>query len=287
MRRTVVLALLLAVSGCGGDTPGGAQPDTAEREVGRTEAADTQERTVSLNGRTLVLDGFAGDVRIETDARAPGVRVRFRRVARGATQASARNRLGLMRIDEAGDEEIYQYVWRAETDPSEGLSVDAVATVPPGTSVVVRLESGGVAADGLSGDLDVVIGSGAIVMGRIASPRLRVVVGTGDVTINALRLPTGAVWGLEAGAGSLDLSLPRDASARINATTGAGRVRDRGLNLTQVERSEGAAGGRLRARLGDGSATVRLHAGAGSVFVGGPTDIDGTELGQVADSSDA
>ncbi len=273
-----LLFLFLALAGCRQGTAPGPL-------AGRAEATAAEERTVALGGRTLVLDGFAGDVRVETLAGATGVRVRFVRRARGATEASARERLAAVTIEEGSDADLYQYVWRANRPDGiaeDGLSVDVVATVPTGSAVVVRTLAGGVAVDGPLGDLDVGVGSGTVIVGRAAARRLRVDVRTGDVTVIAAAFPAGARWTVETAAGDVDLSVPDGASARIDASTDAGRVADRGLpEAARVVRSGGPAGERLDATLGRGGADVRLHTAAGTVTVGGATDIDGTETGQV------
>ncbi|HEX8386933.1 MAG TPA: DUF4097 family beta strand repeat-containing protein [Rubricoccaceae bacterium] len=285
MLRTLTLTLAV-LSGCqpGGDPGQVASEALSGALSGRAEVVETEERTVGLDGRTLVLDGFSGDVRVETSASVTGVRVRFDKRARGATEASARERMGAIRIEEASDDAIYQYVWRAG-ELTGGLSVDAVAVVPPGTKVVVRTGAGGVAADGALASLDVEAGAGTVVVGRVSSRTLRVDVGAGDVTVNAAAVPAGAQWTVETGAGNLDLSVPPGASLRIDAESGAGRVTDRGLGRARVERSGDPGDGRLQATLGRGEGTVRLRTGAGDVTVGGPTDIDGTESGQTSGSS--
>ena len=233
---------------------------------------------MTLGARTLVLDGFAGDVRVETDPAAVGARVRVTRRARGATDASARARLALVTVETGGDETLYQIVWRANAAPSEaGLRADVVATVPPGTRVVVRTLAGGVALDGPLGDVDVGVGAGAVLVGRAAARVLRVDVQAGDASVSAAGIPPGASWTVETGAGSVDLALAPDANVRVDASSDAGRVDVRGLAGAQVQR---ASGSRLVATLGRGAARVRLHTAAGNVRVGAATDIGGTESGQ-------
>ena len=275
MRHAALLAVLLAapLAGCRQSEPGAL--------AGRAEATATEERTVALGGRTLVLDGFAGDVRVETDAEATGARVRLVRRALGATQASASERLARVTVETGGDGELYQIVWRANLpggamDGAAGLSADAVATVPPGTDVVVRTLAGGVAADGPLGSLDVGVGAGTVVVGRAASRRIRIDVRAGDVTVNAASVPAGAEWTVETAAGDVDLALPPGAALDLDASTGAGALVDRGLGARVPA---GAAA--LRTRLGAGGARVRVRTGAGTVTLGRATDIDGTETGTV------
>lgn len=267
-----VLALVL--SAC--------QPGEAP-QPGRTEATAVEERTVALGGRLLVLDGFAGDVRVEVDSAATGVHVRLVRRASGATQASARERLARVTVETGGDDEIYQVVWRANSpggamEPDDGLRADAVATVPPGTPVVVRTLRGGVAVDGPTGDLDVGVGAGEIVVGRASALRLRLDARTGDITLAAAGIPPGAEWTVETLAGTIDLSLSSGTNVDLDASTDAGRIVDRGLDAD----SPGATGQtERRITLGRGGARLRAHTAAGTVTLGQPTDIDDTETGQV------
>ena len=168
-------------------------------------------------------------------------------------------------------------MWRASGN-EDGLSVDAVAVVPPGARVVVRTGAGGVSADGPLADLDAETRAGSVVVGRASGARVRAASGAGDVSLSAAQIPAGARWTAETASGSVDLSIPAGASAQISAETGAGSVDVRGLPGAAVERS---GGGRASVRLGAGEARVRLATRAGSVTVGQTTDVDGTEAGRV------
>ena len=242
------LALLL-LAGCRDAAP--------PAPVGRTEATDAEQRTIPLGGRALVLDGFAGNVRVETDETMTVAQVRLVRRARGATEASARARLPAITVETGGDDEIYQIIWRADRPDSiqeDGLSADVVAIVPPGTPVVVRTAAGGVAVFGPTGDLDVGIAAGTVQVERATTTRLRVDARAGDVAVSATELPAGAEWSVGTGAGSVDFSVPDGASVRVEAQTAAGTVR--GAEPYQT-----------------GRARVRLRSGAGDVTVGRTTDV--------------
>ena len=267
-------ALALVLSAC--------EPGEAP-QPGRTEATAVEERTVALGTRTLVLDGFAGDVRVEVDPAATGVHVRLVRRALGATPGSARERLARVTVETGGDDELYQVVWRAyspggQMEPDDGLRADAVATVPPGTPVAVRTLRGGVAVDGPTGDLDIGVGTGEIVVGRAGARRLRLDTRAGDVTLAADGIPAGAAWTLETLAGNIDVALAAGANVDLDASTDAGRVVDRGLGA--ADPADGAETQR-RVTLGRGGARLRAHTAAGTVTLGQATDIDGTEMGRV------
>ena len=112
---------------------------------GRATVRDTLARTVDLRGRTLVLDGHDG--RVEIDTAAGPATLQFVRTARGATRASAEERLASVAFYEVEADALVQFVWASEL---EGTDVQATARVPPGADVVVELDRGTIRAHGLA-----------------------------------------------------------------------------------------------------------------------------------------
>ena len=116
-----------------------------EPRPGREAARDTLTRSLDLRGRTLVLDGHDGAVRIRA---APVERVELVliRTARGLTMGSAAERLGSLALYEVEGDEVAQFVWTSEL---EGTGVWADVQVPPGADLVVELDAGTIYARGL------------------------------------------------------------------------------------------------------------------------------------------
>lgn len=256
--RPALAAALVAAAlvGCDGETFPFAR--------GRVEATDTHTRTLVLEGRELVLDGFAGRVTLREVPRSDDrVVARFTRRARGATLASAADRLHGVGVDEAGDGALYQFVWR--TTLAAGASVDADVAVPPGTRIVVRLGEGALAAEGLTGGLDAEVGSGPVELSRHAAPATRVHTGRGPVRLTASAVPADATWTLSTEAGPVRLVVPTGAGLVLDAQTGAGRFVVPPLG--GETRTESPDGTRLRGTLGGGGASITLRSGLGSVHV--------------------
>lgn len=261
-RAAAGLLLLVALSACRSGDDVATDAD-GELVRGRLEATDVETRAVRLDGRTLVLDGFAGTVTLTADASATEVSAQFTRRARGATEASARERLADVTLEEAGDGELYQYVWRTRLDA--GASVDAEVTLPPGAAIVLRLGAGTLQATGLTGSLDAEVGAGTATLDSTSLSALRLDVGSGTVAVDAVRVPTGAAWTLETGAGTITLGLPARASVRVDARTAAGGVSAQGLAFTDERLSGGPADRRFRGTLGTGAASVEASTGAGAI----------------------
>ena len=254
MRRLFLLLPLLALAAC---EQGG---------VNTTEATAEETRGVRLDGRELVLDGFAGDVSVTAVVGLDEAEVVFTKRAMGTTEAQAEGRLEQIRIEEAGDGEMYQFVWR--TDLEGTGSVDAEVRVPLATDVVVRLGAGEIAANGLRGTLDAETGSGDLRVNHVRSSSLKLKTGAGDVTAGAAFIPAEGSWTLDAGSGSLTLLIPAAASVRVEAESSAGALDlDPALPFESARQRGGPAGVDFRAQLGEGQARVRAKTGAGNVEI--------------------
>lgn len=232
---------------------------------GRAQATADTTLTVALGGRTLVLDGVAGDVTLVRDSTlADAADLVLTRWARGATRASAARRLPGVRIATASDADLAQVVWRG-ADGAPGFGADARVHVPPGTSVVVRLGAGSVSTRALDGGLDAETGGGTVRLDAHTGDRLRVRVTQGLADVRAARVPPEGRWFVSVGAGDVALALPSASSATVLASTAEGRVTTGALPVTVVERRVLGPRSRLRARLGEGAAVVRVETAVGDV----------------------
>ncbi|MFN3597858.1 MAG: hypothetical protein ACK41D_11375 [Rubricoccaceae bacterium] len=249
-----LLVAVLALAACRGSD---------DDLTGRAVATATEERSVALEGRTLVLDGFAGDVRVLADPTLSEVRLRAERSARGATDGSAAARLEGVTLREAGGADLYQFVWRTEHEA--GTRVDVEVRVPPGTAVTLRLGAGDLVAEGLEGALDAELGAGTATATGLTASEVRLRTGSGALEVEARALPAGAAYTLETGAGEIVLALPAAASVNVEAETRAGQVRLGDLPFEGPRLTTSGGQARFRARLGRGQARVEARTGAGDV----------------------
>ncbi|MEL6617010.1 MAG: hypothetical protein AAFQ43_14810, partial [Bacteroidota bacterium] len=127
MRRLLLLPLLLFTGCFSADGLG-------------DEIAVDEPRTVRLDGRQLILDGFAGDVRLTAVPGLEDAEVLFTKRASGVAEAQAEGRLAQIHIRQAEDDELVQFVWR--TDLEGAGTVDAEVRLPLDADVVVRLGTG-------------------------------------------------------------------------------------------------------------------------------------------------
>jgi hypothetical protein len=125
----------------------------------------------------------------------------------------------------------------------------------------LRTGDGSIEARNLDGRVEADSGDGHIRMdGRFEALNVK----TGDGSVNTNVLPgskMAAAWTLRTGDGSVDLSLPSDFQADINATTGDGHI-SLGIPVTvegTFSKSE------VRGKMNGGGQTLTIHTGDGSI----------------------
>lgn len=250
---------LLVLAACGGS-----EGEAGDLLAGRARASEAEVRRVDLAGRTLLLDGFAGTITV-AGTNEPGTRavLRFERVARGATEGSARRRLDGVRIEEAGDAEVVQYLLRAS--PDEGAEVNVRAQVPRAAALQIRLGTGTVYLSGAGGEVGVEVGGGPIRATGLAGRRVALRTGAGAVEAAAERVPDRADWRFETRAGGITVTLPTGAPARVEAEARTGVIRVDGLAFRDERLDRRAAGARFSGRLGEGTGRIVARADVGRI----------------------
>jgi len=259
-----LLGALALLGGCRAD--GGAGRAGGFLQPGREVAAEQGERAVRLGDRTLVLNTPAGHVRV-VGADTEEVRVRYEREARGATAASASERLARVRLEEAQSGELVQFV--ADTDGLEGASVRLEAEVPRGAALVVQVGQGEVTLSGVEGDVVVEVRRGGIGAAGLSGRHVRLTTRTGDIAAAFVAVPEGADLRVGTGRGDVGVALPAGASLAVTAEAGAGRVVVEGLPFEGEQREQGPGLTRLLGRLGEGRARLRAESDEGTVRLWG------------------
>jgi len=127
----------------------------------------------------------------------------------------------------------------------------------------IRLRTGDGSIEGrdLDGQIDADSGDGHITLdGRFDSLNIR----TGDGSINAHAQPGSKVvssWSIHTGDGSVDLALPSDLNANIDAQTNDGRI---SLGIPVMVEGQ-FSNSQIRGKMNSGGAPVKIHTGDGSI----------------------
>jgi hypothetical protein len=257
--------VLVGVGGCtsAGDEAEMGRTSTGRLVVGRVAADEPVTRAVAPGERTLVLRGYAGNVRLEGTPDDGTAQLTFTKRGRGDDQSEAQNALGGIDIGESGNAQ--QYVYDITARREARTSVDVGGTVPARTALRVQVGSGTVALTGITGRLEIdhvngdvyAAGAGADV---IATTR------NGSITVGMAQLPDTATVRLRTSNGDITLALPPDAGTQVEAETDAGAVRTR-LAFEPARLRATGAGTRFTGQIGEGGAQVELRTENGDIAI--------------------
>lgn len=128
-----------------------------------------------------------------------------------------------------------------------------------GRTCAIDTGSGGVRGDRIAcDDVRVSTGSGSVQLDDVRSDDTDVDTGSGGVRIDLRTAPRSLR--VDAGSGSVTVSMPANTSAEVDIETGSGSIStDFGLQTDRYERN------RLRGRIGNGSGRISIESGSGSV----------------------
>ena len=262
MRPLALSFALLLFAACRSSDDIGQGADGSLR-LGGVEETEVVERGVVPGQRSLVLTGFSGEVTLSgtTDAQAS---LRFTKKGRGDSADDAREALGKISIEEAGDDAAYRYTFRS--DDRSRTAVDVTGTVPMGTRLEITLENGNVVVRQMAAPVVIRVQNGRVQVAAAASD-VDVEAQNGDLVVGMARVPQGGAAHLRTQNGSIALGLPQDAGVRVEASTAVGRIRTEGLQFRSQNLEPEAAGAKFQATMGSGTARIALETQNGSIEV--------------------
>jgi hypothetical protein len=127
--------------------------------------------------------------------------------------------------------------------------------------IKLRTGDGSIEGRNLDGQIDADSGDGHITLdGRFDTLNIR----TGDGSINAHAQPGSKVissWSIHTGDGSVDLALPGDLNANIDATTNDGRI---SLGIPVMVEGQ-FSNSQIHGKMNNGGQPVKIHTGDGSI----------------------
>lgn len=251
----VLAAALVALTGC----------DLMMADLS-AQATDEWKKTYTLaaGGRVEVLN-INGKIEVEPSS-GNAVEIRAEKIARGASEAAAKEALARIEIvEQASDREV-----RVETKVPRGgpfsrggTEVRYLVKVPAGLEVRVRTVNGGVSLDEVSGTLKADTTNGGIT-GRDLSGSLEAGTTNGGIDVEMNTVAEHGIR-LETTNGGIDLRIPKDTVATISARLTNGRIDTSSLPV-QVQGEISRR--RLDGTLNGGGAPIRLETTNGSITIG-------------------
>lgn len=222
---------------------------------------ETRTFAIGANGE-FDIDNLSGDIRIMPG---PGrdLTIEITRIARGRTEADARNGLARVRVETThrGDRATARTLYPNERQSNYSVTVNYVITAPAGTRVTAKTVSGDVTVGAMTGDLAVYTTSGDVqVTGATRLQSAKTV--SGDIGLRDIR----ADGLLEAGTMSGDVTAANVTARRLTLSTISGDVVAQNLAAGEVKlstmsgdvRFDGPLEARGRYDFTSQSGTVRL-----------------------------
>lgn len=231
--------------------------------LGSAEDRATVERGVTLRERTLVLDGQQGSVQLRGTA-AEAADLTFTKIGRGRNPADAEQVLSRIAVEEAGDDNVYQFMMRAEEPELSRVEVDG--TVPRVSTLNITLEAGPVVVDSVRGPVTVRSTNGSVTVTQ-AGAGMDVSTRNGSITVSVRSIGPDEEVRLETQNGDITLHVEPDLAADIDATTESGEIITRGLPFAERALARDGAGYRFEGRLGTGGAAIHLRTENGTITV--------------------
>ena len=241
--------------------------------LGTVEVVDTVARAVAPTGRPLVLEGLRGSVHLTGSDRTTAD-LSFVRRGRGDSREAGQSVLDGISITESGTEAEYTYTLEAEQN--DYAAVDIQGQVPRAAALRVDRLSGAVHIDGVEGALTIDHQHGDLDVRRAAAP-VEATIRNGDLRVDFQSVPAGEDMLLETANGDIQLGLPADAAAQIDAQTDVGTIRTQGLAFTAEQFAPINAGARYDAQLGEDGPTIELRTQNGSITLRSVVPSDTTE----------
>jgi Putative adhesin len=253
MRAVIVIASAIALSACQGALGGLTARASDEWTRMYQLAAGGELQVVNSNGK-LEVEGVDGDV----------VEVRAERIARGATEAAARELLPRIEIHEDVRPDRVAIETRRPSGILIGVSFEVQYRVRVPKTALVRLRTvnGELMVTALRGRLVATTTNGAVT-GRDLSGGVEARTTNGRVTIDLGSIGADPIE-LRTVNGELQLTLPRAARANLSATCTNGAIDVSGVALELMGEQSRR---RVRGRMNGGGTPVELTTTNGAIRV--------------------
>ncbi|NND71233.1 MAG: DUF4097 family beta strand repeat protein [Rhodothermales bacterium] len=246
MRFGVIASTMLVAVLAGCSEQSVTQTEEGVFVLGSVEESGTSERGITPGERTIVLQGFSGDILLR-GVSGETASFSFTRVARADNRESATKLLDKIAISETGDETVFT-VKMSSPEPAR-TAVEIVADIPSTTPVTIVTRSANIKLVNMDGAVSIRNEAGSIEYSG-ASSSVDLKSRNGDVSLALTAAAPGSTISLETSNGDIMVSIPSGENLDVDATTSAGLVRNTGLNFTTASLALSGAGGHLTGRVG-------------------------------------
>ncbi len=234
-----LIGIGLILSACSGNAPAGA--GTPGGTLGTSEARVTQSFTV--NGSVAVtIDSYNGDIKVKAGG-SDQVQVEVIKHGGGTTDAQAKADLDNIQLSLTQAAGSVKLIATHKGAVLTNSTASFIVTMPAGSTLVASVDNGTVTVDGINGDVTATVGNGDITITNAGKGDLSAKTTNGSLTLSGSNVASitastsngntsfvGSIAAskaanrIDAGNGSVNVTLPGDAQFGFDALTSNGNV---------------------------------------------------------------
>jgi hypothetical protein len=232
----------------------------------QTPASTTSSQTFTVTGApTLVIHDSAGQVTVNTGS-VGNVTVQVTKIAHDTSATAAQRDLDSIQFTatQTGNTINVDAQFDQAFSFSRQLTADLDITVPATANLTVRVETGTVQIEGVSGLISATVTTGTFAAHDVTlADGSRVDMTTGDATVVGALAAGAKLITIRVTTGNADLTLPASTSAHLDAATSVGNIAISGWSIPVTHSGPGAtAAGDM---IANPSGTLSVHVSTGNI----------------------
>ncbi len=139
-------------------------------------------------------------------------------------------------------------------------SVDFTVTVPQGSNLQLKTDSGDITVNGVDGQMTLTTNNGSInASNDVLSGQSTMKSNSGDITFNGTIGTGGSYQFQTSGNGSVDLTVPSTPAFQLNASTNSGSINPNGLPGVNVQDNSSGSGQKVNGDVGGSSQVQKTN----------------------------
>ncbi|MDZ4698442.1 MAG: DUF4097 family beta strand repeat-containing protein [Rhodothermales bacterium] len=256
---------LFLVAGCTAPEPPAVEMQDGRLVLAGASLEEHIERSLAFEGRTFVWKNPEGDVTLE-GIDAPIATLRFTKRARGNDRVAAQEHLDGIELRESGSESAFSFTAHYPRKSTHS-AVALAGQLPRATNLSLEINNGNIALTDVAGDLTAKSVNGSITV-RHQNGTLKLATENGDIFLVENTVHLSHRIEMTTLNGDIELFLPENIDATVDASTSVGTIELSGLALSTKAFEQTSVGAALEATLGKGGPTILLSTQKGRINIG-------------------
>jgi hypothetical protein len=239
---------------------------TENYDAEQFEYKEEHTQTIELTLPTvLVLENTNGTVEVTGSDTTNDMHLEITKKVRSSSLEDAEDHIGDIEITIDGKLQEVDVTVEHPMSTERDYEVDFAITLPTDLPLAnLNLGNGDISVSSIKGDFVLALGNGSITLEENVSTGIAAELGNGDIDAD-VTLADSCTVSFGVGNGSLELTIPKNTNAKVEATVGLGEITYTGLTFEDLL----VTGTTLEGILGEGKGYIGLHVGNGNIRLEG------------------